>query len=99
MITAPLRRPRLTDATLSVFQHARLEPLAHEANDALVADPVLEETDQPVVVDRVEGTPDTLPISKTFRRQCASCAGAMPLKGKNSRCSGAASVQASCICC
>jgi hypothetical protein len=51
------------------------------------------------LADRIEGTHDTLLISKTFRRPCASCAGVMPSKGKNSRYSGAASVQASCICC
>ena len=43
----PLRSPRLTDAPFSVFQNARLEPLAHKADDALVADPVLQEPDQP----------------------------------------------------
>jgi hypothetical protein len=60
---------------------------------------MLDELDQPVVFDGVEGRPDTLPISKTFRRQFASSAAVMPLKGKNSWCSAAASAQAGCICC
>ena len=75
------------------------QPLLDQPHDALRRPPVLHELDQPSSVDGVEGTPDTLPISKTFRRQCALCAEVMPSKGKNSRCSAAASVQASCIYC
>jgi hypothetical protein len=59
----------------------------------------VQRTHQQLMIEGVEGTHDTLPISKSFRRQCGSFAEAMPLKGRNSRCSGAASGLANCICC
>src|SRR5262244_3898324 len=37
-----------------VFQDARLEPFADQADDALVADPMLHEPDEPVLAHRVE---------------------------------------------
>ena len=37
-----------------VFEDARLEPLLDQADHARVVDPVLQETDQPGLVDRVE---------------------------------------------
>ena len=39
-------------------QDTRLEPFAHKAEDALVADPVAEETEQPVLADRIEEAPN-----------------------------------------
>jgi site-specific DNA recombinase len=54
----PLWSPFLTDAPFSVFQNTRLEPLAHEADDAFVTDPVLQETDQPFLAERIEEAPD-----------------------------------------
>jgi hypothetical protein len=61
----PLGRAFGTDAQFSVFQDPGPEPLAHQPEDALVADPVLQETDQPLVADRVEGPPDRLPTTST----------------------------------
>ena len=64
---------------------------------------VMELVEGPTLADRIAQGPipldDTLPISKSFRRQCGSFAEAMLLKGRNSRCSGAASGLACCICC
>jgi len=54
---------------------------------------------QQPMIDLIEGRPDTLPISKTFRRQCESCARVMPLKGTNLRCSAVAGLPARCSCC
>ena len=41
-------------ATNSVFQDARLQPFLDQADDAPVADPVLQETDQPLLTNRVK---------------------------------------------
>jgi hypothetical protein len=38
----------------SVFEDARVEPFTDQANDALVADAVLQEADQPVLADAAE---------------------------------------------
>jgi site-specific DNA recombinase len=54
----PLRSTFLTNAPFSVVQDTRLEPLTHEADDAFVADPMLQETDQPFLTDRIEEAPD-----------------------------------------
>src|SRR3984893_4784764 len=53
-ITAPCPEPPVTDVHDPVFQHARREPFADEADDARVADPMLDETDEPVLVHRIE---------------------------------------------
>jgi hypothetical protein len=76
-----------------------LQIAADQPQHPLVRHTLGQSVHQDVVVDPIEGTLDTLPISKSFRRQCGSFAEAMPLKGRNSRCSGAASGLASCICC
>src|SRR5712691_9343490 len=49
-----LRRPPVADRHDPVFEDAHLEPFLDQADDAPVADPVLDEADQPVLVDRVE---------------------------------------------
>jgi site-specific DNA recombinase len=49
-----LRRTQFTDAQFSFVQDARLEPLLHKAKDARIADPVLQEADQPFLADRVK---------------------------------------------
>src|SRR6266404_6487485 len=41
-----------------VFQDARLEPFLDQANDALVADPMFQEADQPSLADRIEESSD-----------------------------------------
>jgi hypothetical protein len=50
-----------------VFEDARLEPFLDQADDAPVADPMLQEADQPFLADLVEGSGDTLPISAIIR--------------------------------
>ena len=41
-----------------VFEDARLEPFTDQADDALVADAVFQEADQPVLADAAEEIPD-----------------------------------------
>ena len=50
-----------------VFEDARLEPFPDQTDDAPVADAVLQEADQPVMVDAAKGKHHILPISVTFR--------------------------------
>jgi hypothetical protein len=42
----------------AIFQHAHLEPFLDQADHALVADAMLHELDQPIMVDRVEERSD-----------------------------------------
>jgi hypothetical protein len=67
--TPALGRPLLCTVHFPFFQHASLEPLFDVADDTLVPDSVFDETDQPFVGDGIEGKGDTLPISRTSRRQ------------------------------
>ena len=46
-----------------VFEDARLEPFTNQADDALVADPVFQEADQPILADAAKGSGDRLPIA------------------------------------
>jgi len=64
----PLPGPLVTNRHDSAFKDARPEPLLDHADHARVVDPVFHETDQPGLVDRVEGSVDRLPISAMFRR-------------------------------
>jgi hypothetical protein len=50
----PLPRPLFTDRDDPVFQHARLEPFLDQADDAWIANPMLDETDQPTLADFIE---------------------------------------------
>jgi hypothetical protein len=50
-----------------MFQHARLKPFLDQADDALVADPVFQEPNEPVLAYGIEGSGDTLPISAIIR--------------------------------
>jgi site-specific DNA recombinase len=54
----PLRSAFLRIFPCAPFQHTRLEPLADQADDPLIGDPMLDETNQPVMVDHVEERPD-----------------------------------------
>ena len=63
---AALRRPHLWLGHLSVFHHPSLQPFADQADHAAVADPMLDKTDQPIVVDRIEGSVGRLPIAVIF---------------------------------
>ena len=46
--------PRLTNRDDPVLQDTRLQPLLDEADDALVTDALPDETDQPILTDRIE---------------------------------------------
>jgi hypothetical protein len=46
-----------------VFEDARLEPFTDQTDDALVADAVLQEADQPVMVDAAKRLLDRLPTT------------------------------------
>src|SRR5215475_12837531 len=50
--------PLVTDRHDPVFQNARLEPLADQADDAPVADPMLHEPYEPFLAHRVEERSD-----------------------------------------
>ena len=53
-----LPRPLITDRHRAVFENARLEPFPDQADDALVADPMLDEPDEPILAHRIEERPD-----------------------------------------
>jgi len=55
--------PLVTDRYDPVFEDARLQPFLDQADDAPVTDPVLQEANQPFLVDFVEGRGDRLPIT------------------------------------
>ena len=63
----PLTRSPVIYRDDPVLKDARLEPFADQADDALVADVVFQEADQPVVVDAAEGSGDTQPVSAIIR--------------------------------
>jgi site-specific DNA recombinase len=94
-----LWRPLCTDAPFPVVQDARLEPLAHKAEDTLVADPVAEETEQPFLTDRIEGSSDTLPNPRTFRRSCAFSARGTRSRDRSFASTAAASAVGNRTCC
>src|SRR5262249_52770572 len=54
----PLRRPFVLLSPVPILQHARLEPLANLADDALVPNPVLDELPQPFVVNHIIKAPN-----------------------------------------
>src|SRR5215831_12704835 len=58
-----LSRPHLTDRDDPLFQDTRLQPFADQADDALIADAVLHEADQPIFADRIERSIHRLPIA------------------------------------
>ena len=51
---------------LPFFHHPGFQPFANQADHAAVTDPMLNEADQPRVVDRIEGSGDRLPIPGIF---------------------------------
>ncbi|OIQ69282.1 hypothetical protein GALL_491200 [mine drainage metagenome] len=53
-----LSRPPVGYRHRPVFEDARPQPFPDQADNALVADPVLDEADQPVLADRVEKRPN-----------------------------------------
>jgi hypothetical protein len=58
----------VTDRHRPVFRDARLKPFLDQADDALVADPMFHETDQPFLANRVE----TRPVSRNQSRWSAT---------------------------
>jgi len=62
-----LSSPLFTYRDGPVFKDARPQPFLDQADDAPVADPVLQEADQPLLTDLVKGSGDTLPISTIIR--------------------------------
>jgi len=63
LIPAPLWRPFHRLGVYAVLKDADLEPLAYQPQDAGIGDPVLDHPHQPLVVDRVVGKGDRLPIA------------------------------------
>jgi hypothetical protein len=49
-----------------VFEDARLKPFTDQTDDALVADPVFQKADQPILADAAKGSGDRLPIAGIF---------------------------------
>ena len=61
----------MTGSTVSygydpAFEDARLMPFTDQADDALVADPVFQEAEQPILADAAKGSGDRLPIAGIF---------------------------------
>jgi dTDP-glucose pyrophosphorylase len=53
-----LPRSPFTDRYDPIFQYTRLQPFTDQADDAFVADPMLNETDKPILVYRIEKRSD-----------------------------------------
>ena len=51
----------------AVFHHPGIEKRPDELEHAFIGYPYGDTCHQPIVIDPVEGTSDTLPISATFR--------------------------------
>src|ERR1700722_9195520 len=75
-----LPRPSVTDRYGSVFEYPRLQPFPDQADDALVAPPMLNKSDEPILAYRIERSHDRLPITKTFRFQPSSHVNGILLK-------------------
>src|SRR4051812_29040413 len=54
----PLPGPRLTDAHDPILQDPRPQPFLDQTEDARIADPMVQEAEQPFLVNRVEERPD-----------------------------------------
>src|SRR4051812_37230412 len=59
--------PRLTDAHDPVFQDPRVQPFPDQAEDARVADSVVQETEEPFLAHRVERGRWLMPLSRSRR--------------------------------
>jgi hypothetical protein len=49
-----LRRALLAHSQFTLFHHACLQPFVDQAQDTLIADPMLQKFDQPLVTDRIK---------------------------------------------
>jgi hypothetical protein len=52
---------------MPLFEDARLQPFLNQAGDARVADPMLQESYEPCLVNTIEGSGGRLPITVIFR--------------------------------
>ena len=66
-ITDPCPVPLSLASSRPVLENARLQPFLDQAEDALVADTMLDEPDEPFLAHRVEGSRHRLPIAMMFR--------------------------------
>ena len=69
-----LPRPLLCGSNLSRFENPRLQPFSDQADDALVADAVLQQPDEPILAHRVEelrniGVDDEVHLGAVDRRR------------------------------
>src|ERR1700730_4871739 len=53
-ITDPCPVPPVTRRHDPIFEHSRLEPFLYQADDAPIADPVLQKAHQPFLTDRIK---------------------------------------------
>jgi hypothetical protein len=77
MMEVNVRQERADDRTLwrpflrldhaPIFEHACRQPFGNQPDDSTVANPMLDEPDQPFPADLVEGSGDRLPISAIIR--------------------------------
>ena len=58
LMLSALDRPNLTPRSLPVLQHTGSQPFLDEPHDAPVRHPVLDEADEPFVVQRIEEAPN-----------------------------------------
>ena len=80
-----LRRSLGGRADQPAVEHARGQETADEPEQAFVGHPLGHQPHQDVVIDPVEGTPDTLPIPKTFPTSPPSPVRPIPSKVNVSR--------------
>ena len=73
-------------------QHASAQVASDQVQQPLVVDASSQQTHQHVVIDRVEGSGNTLPLSKSPPRSCVSCGRGMLSRGKTFEYSAVASV-------
>jgi site-specific DNA recombinase len=82
------KRTALGGALRRVRQRATVEDPGgqdgpDEPQDPSVTDPLRETLQNAIVPEPVEGRPDTLPTSRTFRRRCAFVASTIPCSGNS----------------
>ncbi|MDH2348165.1 hypothetical protein [Bradyrhizobium sp. SSUT77] len=64
---APLRGTPVCFLLLAALKNAGPQPQLYEPQDAKIGDPVRHHLQQPLVVDRVEGSGHRLPITVIFQ--------------------------------
>ena len=86
---------------LTTIKHTGPQPLAYKPQDARISDPMGQHTQQPLVINRVKRTFDTLPTvtSTAIPSGCGLSGPAIRWRAKPWRCWAGAIGKASCICC